>query len=348
MNSVTVLTVTYGKRSAYLKQVIDAVIDDEHLYKVIIVDNCSSDKEEIDSLVTRYQDKIELIRHDYNLGSAGGFASGFERARTHDVQHVFVLDDDNVPEKGAIGMFLKTLETFPDKKVVLCGNRLNLPGNTEFFYRKPLKNAMPRGTFFEVLSLAKVQHFFNLAFSPDTTHAKREAFVPVIPNESFVYGGTFLPIEAVRESPLPDSSLVLYGDDIEYSWNIKRRGYQSYVCEKPHIYDIDYSFTEGTHITGLFYASTKPFKVYYKIRNMVLLSVRHSQQGKFELLLNIIFWITGLLFLGVLKTGPTITYCKRVKLILTAVYIGYHPHSTIARTTEALFPEVGQSATKKN
>ena len=31
---------------------------------------------------------------------------------------------------------------------------------------------------------------------------------------------------AVREAPLPDASLILYGDDIEYSWGIKKLGYE--------------------------------------------------------------------------------------------------------------------------
>lgn len=342
MNNVSVLTVTYGNRFHYLKKVVEAVIHDTHVYKVIIVDNNSQNGKEIDELNSLYPGKVEIVRHEHNLGSAGGFASGIVLARTHPVEHLLILDDDNVPQEGAIGIFLETLSTFPDKKVVLCGNRLNLPGNTEFFYRPPLQDVMPKGTFFDVLSFAKLQYFLQLVTTRKNSRPVRGQFIPITPNESFVYGGSFIPMSAVKESPLPDETLVLYGDDIEYSWNIKRRGYASYVCERPHIFDIDYSFTEGTHITGLFYASTKAFKVYYKIRNMVLLSVRHTKQGRLELLLNIVLWISALFLLGFMKTGYRMTYFKRVRLILIAVYAGYYPKSSIAKKTEGGFPEVGR------
>lgn len=322
MIKVVVVTVTYGDRWKFLSQVIDSVINDIYLEKLIIVDNASVNKNEIDEYVCKNKEKIILIRSDKNIGSAGGFALGLESARAVECEYVFTLDDDNVPEVGAIQMFLDHIKEIKKEKIVLCGNRLNLLGNQEYFYNKILEDTSPRGTFFEVFSANKIIHFLNFFVGKHVKKNEVKFFKPIVPNESFIYGGVFMPIEAVRNAPLPDATLVLYGDDIEYSWGVKKLGYDSYLCSTPRIYDIDSSFGDS-HIFGLFKKETKAFKVYYRIRNMVRVSVRNTKQSKIALFLNIIFWVAGLCILGLFKYGATNTYLRRVKLIVQAVYGGY-------------------------
>jgi GT2 family glycosyltransferase len=145
----------------------------------------------------------------------------------------------------------------------------------------------------------------------------------VAPNESFIYGGAFIPMKAVREAPLPDKDLVLYGDDIEYSWGIKRLGYASYVCYSPKIYDIDMSFGDGSQSVGLFDPSSAYFKIYFRIRNMVRISVRNTKQWQCTLFLNISIWVTALSLLGLVRYGISRDYVIRLRLILHAVYAGY-------------------------
>ncbi len=229
-----------------------------------------------------------------------------------------------MPEKGAIGQLIELRKLFPNEKVVLSGNRLDIPGNSEFFYQPIIRNTQTSGSFFEVLNLKKVVTFLRLAISREKSISKRGTFVPIVPNESWVYGGALIPIKAVREAPLPDSSLFLYGDDMEYSWGIKKLGYSSYVCASPKIHDVDLTFG-GSHIFGIFDPKTiQLFKIYYRIRNMVLLSRRHSRQSKPILLINILLWIAGLCILGGIKYGVTQLFFKRVKLIIQAVYGGYY------------------------
>lgn len=338
---VTVATIIYGDRWKFLSQVVIAVMKDPRVTKLVIVDNGSQNHADIENGTKEYGDRVALLRNETNLGSAGGFARALEYARDTDCDFVFILDDDSVPEDGAITLFMETLRLFPDQKVVLCGNRYNVLDNKEYFYRPPVTDDTPRGTFFEVFSWKKAVHFLKLLFVRGKKHTKRGPFIPVIPNEGFVYGGAFIPIEAVRNTPLPDKSLFLYGDDIEYSWNIKKRGYSSYLCALPRIYDVDLTFgTNNSHIFGQFDKQTAPFKVYFRIRNMVLLSRRHTKQGKVELLLNIIVWMLGLFILGFFKTGPTATFFSRVLLMTQAVIAGYNPHGAFAKNIEHRFPQV--------
>ena len=335
---VTVVTVIFGDRWNFLSQVVTAVMKDSYVTKMIIVDNGSENKEEIKKGVKEYGDRVTILRQEKNLGSAGGFAVGLEHARGIDCDFVLILDDDSVPEEGAIASFMEVLKFFPEQKIVLSGSRFNVLNNKEYFYKPSILDDGARGTFFEVFSFRKISHFLKLFFWKNKKKKERGPFIPIIPTEGFIYGGTFIPIDAVREAPLPDKSLFLYGDDIEYSWNVKKLGYSTYLCSVPHLRDVDLTFgTNDSHIFGQFDPSTAPFRVYYRIRNMVRLSIKHSKQLSLVLFLNIFFWMLGLFVLGLFKFGPTTTYLKRVKLIIVAVYAGYCPKSKLAIDTENSF-----------
>lgn len=335
---VTAVVVIYGNRWQFLSQVVTAVMKDAYIAKLIIVDNGSKNKEEIEEGTRGYGDRIEIIRHDRNLGSAGGFAAGIKKARDTDCDFVFLLDDDSVPEEGSIARFLQILELFDTEKIVLSGNRASLLENKEYFYKPSILKDEPRGTFFEVFSFKKFVHFLRLSLMNKKRTVKRGPFIPVIPVEGFIYGGAFIPVAAIREAELPDTSLFLYGDDVEYSWKIKNLGYGSYLCARPKLHDVDMTFGDNSsHLFGQFDPQTAPFKVYYRIRNMVLLSRRHSKQGRISLFLNIFFWMLGLYILGLIKYGPVKTYFERVALMSKAVYGGYFPSSAKTKKVESSF-----------
>lgn len=331
---VAVVTVTYGKRWDFLSQVINAVINDVHVIKFIIVDNGSRNQKEIEDGVKDFGEKVMIIRHDKNLGSAGGFHVGLKAVREIDCDYVFLLDDDNVPEAGAIDRFLDLKNNFlKGDKVVLAGNRVDLSGSQEYFYKPSLINLDSKGTFFEVFSFDKLINFIKLIIGINNKNNKKGPFLPIIPSIGFIYGGSFLPIQAVREVPLPDKSLVLYGDDIAYSWGVKNAGYRSYVSYSPVIHDVDSSFGDS-HIFGLFNPDTHPFKVYYRIRNMVRISRENSPQWKITLFLSIFIWSIGLCVLGIFKYGITQKYLERVNLIVEAVYGGYMKNAKVPNGAE--------------
>jgi GT2 family glycosyltransferase len=332
---VVAITVVYGERWKFLTRVIEAVLKDPYIETLIVIDNACFEGDKLDARAKESNGRIVVLRQEKNIGSAGAFSKGLEHARNLECSHVFLLDDDSVPEEGCIEKFVRILDLFPDKKIVLSANRSNVLDNSEYFYKIPTTDS-PRKTFFEVFSFRKMAHFFSLIFFPNKK--KRGPFVPVVPNEAFVYGGALIPIDAIRQAPLPDASLFLYGDDIEYSWNIKKLGYGSYLCHSPKLEDIDLTFgTNRSHIFGQFDSQTSPFKVYYRLRNMVRLSRKHSKQGEFVLLINVLAWTAGLFILGFIRVGPTSIYFHRVNLLSKAVYAGYFPHSKVAKNTESSF-----------
>lgn len=318
---VIVVTVTYGNRFSFLKQLVDSLVHDKYVSRIVIVDNGSHNKTEIEDLKKEFPERIVILRLEKNAGSAVGFARGLEYAQKEDGSHILLLDDDNVPEADAMQIFSDTLHTLKDD-AVLCGNRGNLVGSSKYFFERDDKD--PLFTFFNILHLKKLKSF--LSKNEVVTNHSSKAIVSV---DSFAYGGTLLPIESVRKVELPDESLVLYGDDIAYSWTIKKADYKIYACASPFIRDLDLTFGQDTHITGLFDENTKPFKVFYRIRNMVYLSLKHSRQSPLVLYANMFAWFLGLLLVGAWKKGVTRTYFKRLHLIALAVYAGFFPYKPI-------------------
>lgn len=331
---VAVVVVTYGKRLHFLKQTTEVVLRNPHVSRLIVVDNGSQYEQEIREHFSSCGNRVKIIRHEKNLGSAGGFAAGISVVRKECADFVYLTDDDLVPDEDFCERFLQNLTLFPNKDVVLCGVRSNLPDNFSYFYQSSVRGSVPRKTFFDVLSVYKLVYFLKRF----TRKGAMSIFVPIVPSAAFVYGGAFLPMKAVLEAPLPDVSLFLYGDDVEYSWNIKDLGYSSYLCISPKVRDIDFTFADNSsHLWGQFDEKTPAFKVYYRMRNMVLLSRRYKVQWRVVLFLNILIWSLGLFAGGLIRVGPTRTYFSRVKLLSRSIYAGYVPRGRVARDTEAFF-----------
>lgn len=318
---VVAVTVTYGDRWKFLSQVVDSVVNENNLEKLIIVDNASVNKKEIDEYVSKNKDKIVLIRNEKNEGSAGGFARGISYVRNLDCDYVLLLDDDNVAE-GAISQFLEAIKSH-DKKTVLCGNRSNL-GHAQDVFLQPEKYKARERTILNVFSFDKIKNLFSIF------NYKRDSekdIQKIVETNSFAYGGTFLPKQAIIDAPLPDKKLWTYGDDIAYSWGVLDEGYKCFAYFDIHIKDVDFTFSENnksSHLIDLLLPQVSDIKVYYRMRNAVRVSCEYSKQWKVTILLSIIVWYFGLLIIFIIKQNKFgIFQIKRAELIAKAFYRGF-------------------------
>lgn len=326
---VTAVTVTYGARWHLAKQVVDAVLTDARVTNCIIVDNGTSEPEAIDHYALVHGTQVTIVRHDRNIGYSAAIADALARARETDCEYVLVLDDDNVLEKGAIEMFLQNLKTLPDpERAVLSANRIDVADSNEVFRRPVARDLSPKGTIFEVFSIEKFRNLVRLLLRrPKVSNVP---FRPIVPVSSLVTGGSFIPIAAVRETPLPDASLFIYGEDLEYSWRMRRLGYSMYACARPIMHDIDLTFTkEGDHLFDLFDPAFPAFKVYLRLRNAIIISRRNTIQSPFVLLLNVLVWFAGLLGIGLFTLRLTRDFFARARVILFALKDGYSEDRTI-------------------
>ena len=89
---VTVVTIMFGNRWKFLSQTIAAAMKDSHITKMVIVDNGSQNKKEIEEGTKQYGDRIVILRQEKNLGSAGGFAAGLINGRRRPNYAGIILD----------------------------------------------------------------------------------------------------------------------------------------------------------------------------------------------------------------------------------------------------------------
>ncbi|MBW8485301.1 glycosyltransferase [Actinomadura parmotrematis] len=101
---VAAVVVTHERR-ALLAEALTAVgAQDRPPDLVVVVDNASADGSA--DLVRERFGGTDLVVLSRNIGGAGGFAAGIARALERGADLLWLLDDDTVPEPGALGALL--------------------------------------------------------------------------------------------------------------------------------------------------------------------------------------------------------------------------------------------------
>lgn len=320
--TVVAVTVVYGDRWNFLKKTLDALINEPKISTVIVVDNNSKNQQALDEYSKEHSPKIIILRQSENIGFSGAISKGAEKAKETSCDYVLIMDDDCVLEEGGIDMFLDNYKYFPTQRVVMVANRIDIPGVIGSFRRPSIKSQIPDGTIFDTINIKKITNLINLILGKKEN--PNGPFLPFFPTQAFVTGGSFYPMEVLNEVDPYQADFFIYGEDLDFAWRVKKAGFLSYQCARPIIHDIDITFSqEGGHVWGLFSDTTADYKVYYRMRNSVVISRRHTYQSKINLLANIIIWYTGLFILGLFRHSSWKTYFYRVKLIVRAVLDGY-------------------------
>jgi rhamnopyranosyl-N-acetylglucosaminyl-diphospho-decaprenol beta-1,3/1,4-galactofuranosyltransferase len=151
---------------------------------VVVVDNASSDG--TSELLRDRFPWADVVRLTHNTGGAGGFAAGIARALDWGATALWLMDDDTMPEPGALAALLSAGEHGADlvaSRVVWTDGR-DHPMNT------------PRSRPSAVPGCARI---------------RSASFVSVL-----ISG------DAVRERGLPIADYFLWNDDFEYTLRILR------------------------------------------------------------------------------------------------------------------------------
>ena len=96
------------ERKEFFLTALESALNQTVKCRVIVSDNCSSH----DYFEKVCKEKnVEYFRNEENIGMAGNFAKGFERAET---EFVLNLQDDDQLEPTFVGSFVKAYEEHPD------------------------------------------------------------------------------------------------------------------------------------------------------------------------------------------------------------------------------------------
>jgi GT2 family glycosyltransferase len=152
---------------------------------MIVVDNASSDGT-AEFLRERFP-AVDLVALPRNTGGAGGFAAGIARALERGATALWLMDDDTVPEPGALEALLST---FGQHRPALAASRVVWTDGRDH----PMNTPRPRPSGV-----------------PGHARVRSASFVSVL-----------LDADAVRETGLPVADYFLWNDDFEYTLRLLR------------------------------------------------------------------------------------------------------------------------------
>lgn len=193
-NKVAAVVVTYN-RLELLQKCVKALRAQTTACDILIVDNASIDG------TARWltsQPDLNYRNTGSNLGGAGGFNYGMRWAVEAGYDHVWVMDDDTLPQPDALEKLLEADAVLKGDYGWLSSVALWTDGSFCKMNRQKLKKS-----YYEYLPLLK----YGLV------QAEQATFVSL-----------FLRSETIRRFGLPIKEFFIWGDDIEFTRRIAIRG----------------------------------------------------------------------------------------------------------------------------
>ena len=319
---VTCIIVTYGNRFNFLYKVIAACLR-EKADKILIVDNNSSKEslDEIMGLVASF-DEVSVLRLNENTGSSGGYKAGLELVfDDSESEYIWLLDDDNIPQEGALGClkdsWSEVVDTDDFKFFCLLGDRENRA--------KPQYRSRDRDFMLGRKNSFLSMHIFSLpekilnrltGYIFKDTRKISESFNNV---SVASYGGLFFNKEILKLIGFPNDRYFVYSDDHEWTYRITKNNGKIFIVNECKISDIDYSWDSGKNGFMLLPLIDSPssFRVYYSVRNKVNFQFNSYVDNKIIFYINMSFYLFILFSYAVIKGR-----FSRIGLIVEAVSAG--------------------------
>lgn len=263
------VTVTYGDRLTLLQQMLDACLRSQTISHVIIVDNGSSS--DFSNLRCDHGPKIQIVHLGQNKGSASGYKVGISKALETETDLVWLMDDDNVPEKGAFELLVEEIRTMWSshgfEKSAVLANRPSIHSDTVKGVRNQGRFKKPSSFFGFHLAQLPGRIFSRLAWVNRTGEGPAAESIEL---PTACYGGFLAHRRAYQFIGLPFEDLVLYSDDDEYTSRLVRYGGKIRLVVNALTQDID-SFEDNRDLrkssTAMSILHGSDFRVYYSFRN---------------------------------------------------------------------------------
>lgn len=273
---VTAVIVTYGDRATYVQQVVEALVG-QGISQVILVDNASADESAFiyHKMASRIPDQFYYLPLDSNTGSAFGYKHGITYAQKLASEFIWLLDDDNLPEEGALQELKQYWQQAGKTGTRSKGESLALLSyrNDRPLYKKavisgnPYLMLGPVNSFMGFDLWKKCRNFFvkegGANISSSTSTVGKVAVAP--------YGGLFFHKALLDHIGLPDETFYLYGDDYDFSYRITKHGGDIILLLTSKVCDLETSFHLKKVKRGWnrFFKTDSATRIYYSVRNSI-------------------------------------------------------------------------------
>ncbi|WP_088042775.1 glycosyltransferase [Bacillus sp. EAC] len=318
--NINVVTVTYGDRWEYLREIINRVCSFDEVTSVIIVDNNSSYsvKEYVKGEFDKFSERIIVISSEVNLGSAGGFKKGIERSLQEKGSLVWLLDDDNLPSENSIEHLKEAAYKLENQdNYILCLYRKD--------WKELLKNKgqkLNMNSFFQFSIVSKIKKLMS-KYSNKQNIKKDEFEVSDLLNLDYApYGGLIFPKEIVSEIGLPNEDFYLYVDDTEFTYRMTKSGYKIYCVVNSTITDLESSWFRKKHEPMFlsFFKTEHSYRGLMNIRNRVYFEKKYNTQSSIIYFANMVTYLVFVLFIYMPKNKNGF---KKYLSIIKSIRQGY-------------------------
>lgn len=239
------IIVTYNRKHLLRECVDHAANQTICPNSIIIVDNASTDgtRNYLEEL-KKESEIYDIIELSENLGGAGGFAKGIERALEKNVDCVLIIDDDAIIAIDYMEQILKARCLNP--KYRAFAGTLKTNGKIDTFHRRNLLKA-------GLLSKnCKEQEYSKPCFACDIVS----------------FCGMVVDIEIIKQIGLPHAEYFIWYDDTEYSLRINQYSRFLVVTQA--------QLNHKTKQDIATYPRRYDWKDYYAIRNRILMVKEHG------------------------------------------------------------------------
>lgn len=299
---ICVVIVTYKERPALLKQVVGAVIS-ESVEHVIVVSNGAS----WDVAGWAYSEmpgKVEVVALPSNSGSAPAFSVGIEKAIERGAEFVWLLDDDNQPEPGALTNLLNAYERLraesPRERLAVAAFRPRRSRGV--LVDVPLNRNIQRpSTFlgFHVVSLPVMLWRHSRWGRP----CPRKVIPPFVDVDVAPYGGLLFHRSLIAAHGLPRADFVLYADDWEFTSRITRAGGAIRIVTAARLRELEGAWHGRTRVLSPFarWLTCEDWRAFYGVRNHVYVDTHCMPHSRTMLFINrcfcyLVLWVHALVY----------------------------------------------------
>ncbi len=294
-----VITVTYGARHEYVRQLFAAATRNG-VGHIVVVDNGCDDRSrpQLRQLAEQSANNhATILSLAENRGSATGFSTGLRYvAEQTDYPYVWLLDDDNIPDPAALRSLLdahrQLLETHRGA-ICLVSLREAQPWLRRIAAGESATTVFLRRSSFCGFHVADVLRLGWTKFRRQSSQARGLADQP-IPLRFSPYGGLWMPTQLLSEVGYPDERLVLYHDDTEFTSRLVRDGAQLFLVPTSRVNDAELSWAQTDAYSNGFsrmLKSDQELRVFYNTRNKVYFEVHQRENSQILQVINeLAFW----------------------------------------------------------
>lgn len=220
MATICALILTYNRRELLSDCLRAVCAQTRPCDRVLVLDNASADGTP-DMLARHWAGRIEAHSLPRNLGAAGGFNAGMRLAHRTGADHIWVMDDDVIPEPDAL------------EALVRANDALAARGEAPPFVVSTARS--PSGLLTNVPEIDKRRNAIAYENWPDLLDRK------LAPVTRATFVSMLLPRATLERHGLPIASMYIWGEDSEFTLRVTRRrpGYLVGDSRVVHVRQLD-------------------------------------------------------------------------------------------------------------